>query len=348
MIQCFHATRIGALVLALSLWVLSGCVDQSVPSGEQPTPATTAVATPSLSAPPDSTATTEVGEIATTETLESPVAASPESTVPGAGDPLAPSFQVGDLTITINQVGDTPVNALIEPEAEQRFVLIDLTVTNNGTVETAVSSLLQMVLRDTSGQEYAIDSTAALAAGVTSPDGQLAPGAQRQGKVGFQVPQNVTDLELVLRDVFGNEGSLPLPAPAADAPALYAIGEPVQVGTLVITLNQVLAPQHNIFQPDAGERFVALDLTVGNISDAEQMVSSLLQLRLQDTAGQTYSPDLDASFAAGDGTMQTPDGIIQPGEERQGQVGFALPADAEGLVLRLEDLEQGRAYILLP
>jgi hypothetical protein len=125
------------------------------------------------------------------------------------------------------------------------------------------------------------------------------------------------------------------PAPEA-APARYTIGDGAPVGSLVLTVTGVREPPAGAFAPTAGNSFLAVDVALQNVGDDEQVISSLQQMALQDASEQRYSPTLNASFAAGAGTLQTPDSILTAGEQTSGTVGFELPATAQGLVLVFE------------
>jgi hypothetical protein len=65
--------------------------------------------------------------------------------------------------------------------------------------------MLQMKLKDDTGQQYGIDLLAATAAGGSAPEGELAPGETVRGPVGFQVPADATDLIFVFDgNLFGS------------------------------------------------------------------------------------------------------------------------------------------------
>jgi len=85
------------------------------------------------------------------------------------------------------------------------FVAVDLTLENRGAEAKAVSSLIQMYLKDSSGQKYDLDLAASVASGGATPDGEIAPGEKIRGQVGFQVPQDAKGLVFIFdADVFGH------------------------------------------------------------------------------------------------------------------------------------------------
>jgi hypothetical protein len=57
--------------------------------------------------------------------------------------------------------------------------------------------MLQMTVKDWTGQGYGVDFGATSASDGTSPDGELAPGEKVRGQVGFQVPVGASGLVFV-------------------------------------------------------------------------------------------------------------------------------------------------------
>ena len=100
-------------------------------------------------------------------------------------------------------------------------------------------------------------------------------------------------------------------------------------------------------QPNAGFKFLVVDITIENLSATAISVSTLLQMSVKDSSSQKYDVDLMASVASG-GT--TPDGELAPGEKLRGQVGFQVPANATGLVFVFDaDVwGSGKVFIALP
>lgn len=76
-----------------------------------------------------------------------------------------------------------------KPDDGKKFVAVDLSVTNNSAESQAISSLIQMDLKDATGQVYDVDFTASLAAGGASPDGELAPGESCAGRSASRSPR---------------------------------------------------------------------------------------------------------------------------------------------------------------
>jgi hypothetical protein len=120
-------------------------------------------------------------------------------------------------------------------------------------------------------------------------------------------------------------------AEVADA---YAVGEEIAAGDLRMTVNEVTYPEGTDFiQPDEGNRFVVVTVTIENRGDESVLISSLLQTELRDDTGQRYNMSISAIQAADGATL---DGEIEPGERLRGQAGYEVPEDATGLVFRFD------------
>lgn len=95
-------------------------------------------------------------------------------------------------------------------------------------------------------------------------------------------------------------------AASAAAPSAAALrdaaplvpGSRIKVGSLIITLNGVTDPyvSSNQFErPSAGQRFVAIDVTLTNDSDRPYDYNTLFDWKAQDADAFTYSPSLIAA-----------------------------------------------------
>ena len=114
------------------------------------------------------------------------------------------SVEVENLVLTVNAVTSLTGDQFNKPEPGNVFLVVDLTIENKGKSAEAISSMLQIWLKDVEGRKYTLDLSASVAAGGATPDGELAPGERTRGKVGFQVPESVQGLTLVFdASVFG-------------------------------------------------------------------------------------------------------------------------------------------------
>lgn len=299
---------------------------------------------------------TKIGEADTAQATEAVEAAEPTEegateAPPATNTPLPEgpkTYEIGDVI----SIGDSVMVVLgwespegdefTQPDEGSKFVAVELLLVNQSDEPRTVSSLMQMSLKDDTDQQYDVDLMAEMAAGSSSPQGELSPGERIRGKVGFQVPEDASGLVFVYdADVFGTGkvfvelGDEPVFVEAPSELAgetqqqQYSIGEQVAIGDMALTVNEVTYPSGDEFtQPDEGNKFVVVDLTLENMGSEAEQVSSMMQMSLKDDTGQTYDIDLMASMASGG---STPEGEISPGEKLRGQVGFQVPEDATGL-----------------
>lgn len=111
-------------------------------------------------------------------------------------------ISAGDLTLLVHGVSSPEGSQFTQPAAGQRFVVVDLSITNTGSRAANLSTMLQMKLKDADGRQYPVDLLAMTAAGGAAPEGELAPGETVRGPVGFQVPADAAGL------LFTFDGSL--------------------------------------------------------------------------------------------------------------------------------------------
>lgn len=112
------------------------------------------------------------------------------------------------------------------------------------------------------------------------------------------------------------------PAPTATptrVPGRYYVGDTVTVdGTYVVTVNGVSTSKGGFFKPRKGNTFLIVDLTIRNISDQPQGISSWLQFALKDSTGQKRGETLVDN-------VNGPDGNLAPGDTVRGQIGYEVP-----------------------
>jgi uncharacterized Zn finger protein len=114
------------------------------------------------------------------------------------------AIKIGDIVLTVNEVKMPKTSQFAKPEKGKRFLIVDLTLENKAAKAANLSSMLQMQLKDGSGQAYSVDIMASTATGGKTPDGELAPGEKIRGQIGYQVPEDAKDLTFVFDgDVFG-------------------------------------------------------------------------------------------------------------------------------------------------
>jgi hypothetical protein len=128
----------------------------------------------------------------------------------------------------------------------------------------------------------------------------------------------------------------------------FKVGEVIELGAMRLTVNEITFPEGSEYNmPKEGHRFVVVDLTLENTSSEAANVSSALQMHMKDANGFQYTSSFGATQASG-GT--TPDGEVAAGEKIKGQVGFEVPADAQGLLFAFDDslFHSGKVFVALP
>lgn len=270
-------------------------------------------------------------------------------------------ISIGDHVLVVLGWENVQPSDFSKPDAGKKFVAVELLLVNNSQSAMSVSTLLQMSMKDDTGQKYDVDFMASTAIGGASVDGELAPGEKVRGKVGFQVAENATGLQFVFDasvwgtgKVFVDLGAEPVtvepPASIAGETSqrTYNVGDIIQIGTITITVNGISNPAGDQFnKPNAGNKFLIVDLTIENKGTNAVSVSTLLQMSVKDQSGQKYDVDFSASMASGG---SSPDGEIAPGEKLRGQVGFQVPENATGLVFVFDaDVwGWGKVFVALP
>ena len=157
----------------------------------------TPVATTPVETPQTKTETTDPGP-------------TPENTNFAIGD----TFNLGDLQYKINSVriseGDS--NQFMQPEEGNVFLLIDMTVENQGSEEAIVSSMLLFKLVDKDGRSQDF-SISALAEAEGKMDATLAPGRKVTGELGYEVAKGPQAFELEITSglVNGEMGFVEIP-----------------------------------------------------------------------------------------------------------------------------------------
>ena len=97
-------------------------------------------------------------------------------------------------------------------------------------------------------------------------------------------------------------------------------------GDLEVTVNGATDPYPSTsqyFEPDAGNRWVAVDLTVKNNGSEKVTFSTLVLMELKDSESKVWGVSL--AGAASDPNHPQLDGDIVAGDSRRGTVVFELP-----------------------
>lgn len=118
--------------------------------------------------------------------------------------------------------------------------------------------------------------------------------------------------------------------PTTHQPAPCALGDRIQSGGLQLVVQAVDDPfegANAVVTAPAGQRWVATDVEITNMSSGPVTLSERDHFGLRDPANARFKP---ADTAEG---LPALDGLLSPGETRRGTVVFELPEDARQLRL---------------
>ncbi|MBW6474358.1 MAG: DUF4352 domain-containing protein [Anaerolineaceae bacterium] len=275
-------------------------------------------------------------------------------------------YNVGDLieiknhTMAVLGWEDISAGDFLGPDPGNKFVAVEMFFANNSQSRISISTLLQMNLKDEADRSYEIDFSASSEIKDGSVDGSLVPGEKIRGKVGFQVPENVQNLQFVFdASVFGSGkvvvdlGASPVSIePPTDLATPSTIetfikGDSVEFKDTMLTVNEIMFSKGSQFNtPDEGYNFLMVDITIKNTGTATQNVSTLLQMYVKDSNFKKYTVNIMASMES---SSSMPEGELAPGESIRGQVGFQVPVDSKELIFVLEAdvISAGKIFISL-
>jgi len=259
------------------------------------------------------------------------------------------TYEVGDIISINNAVlvvlgwDQPPGGDFNPPDEDKKYLVVDLMIANQGERSFNSSPVFQMTLKDPSGQKYNINGKANIASGSNTPNGEVNPGEVIRGKVGFHVPEDLTNFIFVyeanlmgLGEVSVNLGNTPVamdPPPdlnLAHRQEIFAVGEQIEISGLVIQVLGVSYPSGtDLVKPKEGYQFVSVDVQVENQGESVQEITSIVQMYLKDNTGEKYTFHLGAQSIIDSGL---PDDELQPGERIRGQIGFQVPTDSVGLI----------------
>jgi len=113
-------------------------------------------------------------------------------------------IEISDLAIQVLQVSFPTGNELVKPKEDFKFAAVDVTIENLGNTTKEISSIVQMYLKDSTGQKYTFHLGAQSIIDRGLPDDELQPGEKIRGQIGFQVPKDVQGLLFVFNaEIFG-------------------------------------------------------------------------------------------------------------------------------------------------
>lgn len=136
------------------------------------------------------------------------------------------------------------------------------------------------------------------------------------------------------------------PASSGSGPQVFKVGDQVQLGDSVLTVNKVEVSQGGEFMhPSAGDEYIDLNITIQNNGSSGQYVTTLGQMFIRDAQGNSYQ------VTPTDMEIQNPssdlDGQVIANSKRTGWVGFEVPAADKGLQFQYDGSLFGGGTILV-
>ncbi|MCJ7735012.1 MAG: DUF4352 domain-containing protein [Anaerolineales bacterium] len=113
-------------------------------------------------------------------------------------------IEISGLVIQVLQVSFPDGNEIVKPKEGYRFVAVDVQVENQGELVQEITSIVQMYLKDSTGEKYIFHLGAQSVIDSGLPDDELQPGEVIRGQIGFQVPKDAQGLIFVFdAEIFG-------------------------------------------------------------------------------------------------------------------------------------------------
>lgn len=126
----------------------------------------------------------------------------PPNRLPGEIPPtlttIGEQATVGGLRATVNDLMPIEGGFLFQPFEGMRFLALEVTMENIDIGPRETVDLFQMYLKDSTGQKYDVDGNAMVALLPEEYDFNLPKGGEFTGKVGFQVPEGMTEFVFVI------------------------------------------------------------------------------------------------------------------------------------------------------
>jgi len=145
---------------------------------------------------------TNVPTQVTPSTASTPEQSTPKTTTFKVGD----TFKLGDLQYRVNGVRTTNgTNEYMKPKDGNTFLMIEITIENQGNADATISSMMSFRLTDKDGRSQDL-SMEALSGAKGKLDGSIPPGRKMTGEVGYEVPTGSSktyELE-IKNDLFSN------------------------------------------------------------------------------------------------------------------------------------------------
>lgn len=235
-----------------------------------------------------------------------------------------------------------------EADSGNTFVVLRMAIKNTSDGFADFSSHFQATVQNPDGVAYEASFN------VTDhplQSGLLASGEVTRGDLVFEVPEDDTELTLVMDlssfDLFSFsrvEVDLTEEADAIDDVEqsldveVDSLGETTTHGDVSVTLHDVRRETElgEFTQAEEGHEYVIPDIEVENGTDEELRVSTLLQMALKTETGLSYSVSVDSGQLDQQFSEQQP---IAPGQNRRGELAYEVEEDSGQLFWAFNFLE---------
>lgn len=181
--------------------VLSACGNTTEPTN-QPTATvdtSTAAPTPTIASATDSSSASEPTAVPAAEPTTEPTAESVAEPVQKERYNLGDTARIERFHITV-ELGGEPKEDWGEPMSGNRFVAVDVTLNNTSDEPQEVAMMVQMIMVDSTGAQYAFDHGASWES-VFALNGRIPANEEREGTVIFQIPEEAEGLQFVFRTI---------------------------------------------------------------------------------------------------------------------------------------------------
>ena len=127
---------------------------------------------------------------------------------------------------------------------------------------------------------------------------------------------------------------------------IFKIGDKIQIKDSAITVNEIeYSAGGQYSKPAEGNKWLNLNVTIENSSQAQQYVTTLGQMFIRDGAGNSYQVSVTNK------AMENPglglDGQVLANSKRTGWVGFEIPKDSQGLQFQYNSTMFGGKEVLV-
>lgn len=241
----------------------------------------------------------------------------------------------GDMHLVVeNFQRGVDLGDFADPDSGNEFATVLVALKNVSDDFASVSNLLQTRIRDE--EDYSYEQTFFGGEQPTFNDGQIAPGEVERGAINFEIPNDASGLELAWDFGSGlftelNRAIINLEE-EGDTHVLeqglqtdvHDVGTTIEFGGTQVSVNEVrVEDELGMFaEPDSGNEYVIVDISVENQTGEEQRISTILQMLVKDGEGWSYQEDFSATVELDrDFDEGSP---LADGETRRGEVVYEV------------------------